>query len=89
MAGFGIFEGKKSANGSVGIAIDTEATCVVDGISGDASAYVAASIDGSNLTVDFAGGRDAPTGTHGGVVSVDCDGQDHSIPYLVVVDRKG
>ena len=87
-ASFGVFQGKKPANGSIAIDVDSAATCAVESIGGTAASFISASVDGSTLTVDFTGGRDAASGMHGGLVIVDCDGQDHAIPYGVVVDRK-
>ena len=87
-ASFGTFNGKKPANGSVEISIDSGVACEVDDITGDAAAFVSADVDGSELTVEFNGGRDAPTGMHGGMVKVDCDGKFHTIPWGVVVNRR-
>jgi minor extracellular serine protease Vpr len=84
-ASFGTFKGKAPANGSIDISIDTSATCTVASVTNDA--YVSASINGGTLTVDFDGGRTAPTDLHGGNVFVDCDGDSHTIPWGAVVDR--
>jgi len=84
-ASFGTFQGKAPANGSVDISIDSSASCSVASITNDT--YVSASIDGGTLTVDFNGGRVAPSDLHGGNVFVDCDGQSHTIPWGAVVDR--
>jgi minor extracellular serine protease Vpr len=82
-ASFGVFVGKAPANASVDIAM-SGAACSVSGASGP---FVAASIDGGVLTVEFNGGREAPSGNHGGYVTLDCGGQSHTIPWGVVVDR--
>jgi len=84
-ASFGIFVGKKPANGSVEISIDSSVDCEVSDGSGG---FVEAVVDGDTLTVDFNGGRDAPTDLHGGFIEVDCDGQSHTIPWGAVVDRR-
>jgi minor extracellular serine protease Vpr len=84
-ASFGTFVGKKRANGSVEISIDTSAICEVAGSTGN---HVEAEVDGDTLNVDFNGGRDAPTSLHGGFITVDCDGQSHTIPWGAVVDRR-
>jgi minor extracellular serine protease Vpr len=84
-ASFGTFKGKAPANGSIDISIETSATCYVDDVTNPT--YVSASINGGTLTVDFDGGRTAPTDLHGGNVFVDCDGQSHTIPWGAVVDR--
>jgi minor extracellular serine protease Vpr len=86
-ASFGTFNGKKPANGSVEISIETGATCEVDEVTGAAASFVDADVDGSELTVEFNGGRDAPTGMHGGMVKVDCGGEFHTIPWGAVVNR--
>ena len=82
-ASFGVFTGKAPANGSADIAI-SGADCSVSNTSGP---FVAASIDGNTLTVEFNGGREAPSGHHEGLVSLDCEGQSHTIPWGVVVNR--
>lgn len=84
-ASFGSFTGKAPANGSVDIAIDSAESCSVGGTTGS---YASASISGSVLTVDFGGGREAPTEMYGGLVTVDCGGQSHTIPWGAVVDRR-
>jgi minor extracellular serine protease Vpr len=84
-ASFGVFIGKAPANGSVDIAIDSGVSCSVDKSTGS---FVSASIDDSELTVEFNGGRDAPTAMHGGFIFVNCGGQSHTIPWGAVVDRK-
>jgi len=84
-ASFGTFKGKAPANGSIDISIDTSASCTVATITN--ATYVSASINGGTLTVDFDGGRTAPTDLHGGNVFVDCDGQSHTIPWGAVVNR--
>jgi len=84
-ASFGVFVGKKPANGSVEILIDSSKTCDVAGGSGG---FVEAEVDGDTLTVDFNGGRDAPTKLHGGFITVDCGTQSHTIPWGAVVDRR-
>lgn len=83
-ASFGRFTGRAPADGSVTIKIDSAATCSVDAVSGD---YVSASIAGSELTVEFAGGRSAAGALYGGFVSVDCGGQSHTIPWGAVINR--
>ena len=84
-ASFGTFTGKAPANGSIDISIDTGAACTVAEVTN--GEYVSASIGGDTLTVDFDGGRVAPTALHGGNVLVDCDGQSHTIPWGAVVNR--
>lgn len=83
-ASFGVFQGKKPANGTVEISLDTAASCAVESTSGP---FIEATLVGDTLSVSFSGGRDAPTGNHGGYVVVDCDGQDHTIAWGVVVNR--
>lgn len=83
-ASFGIYIGRAPANGSVDIEIDTVASCSVSSLTGS---FMDASISGNVLTVEFNGGRSAPTATHAGFVTVDCDGQSHTIPWGAVVDR--
>jgi minor extracellular serine protease Vpr len=87
-ASFGTFNGKKPANGSVEISIDSDVACGVNNVTGDAASFVDASVDGSELTVGFNGGRDAPSGMLGGMVKVDCDGDFHTIPWGAVVNRR-
>jgi len=84
-ASFGTFTGKAPANGSIDISIVTSATCAVDSVTNNT--FVSASINGGTLTVDFNGGRAAPSDLHGGNVFVDCDEQSHTIPWGAVVDR--
>ena len=84
-ASFGVFDGKAPANGSVEIAIESGVGCDVTGGTGG---FISADVDGDTLTVDFNGGRDAPTDMHGGLLTVDCGGQSHIIPWGAVVDRK-
>ena len=84
-ASFGTFTGKAPANGSIDISIDTSAICTVASVTNDT--FASASIDGGTLTVDFDGGRTAPSDLHGGNVFVDCDGNSHTIPWGAVVDR--
>jgi minor extracellular serine protease Vpr len=84
-ASFGSFTGKAPANGSVNIAIDSSESCSVGGTTGS---YASAMISGSTLTVDFSGGREAPTEMYGGLVTVDCGTQSHTIPWGAVVDRR-
>lgn len=83
-ASFGVFTGKAPANGSVEVAIDSGVICSLDSVTG---AFVDAFVSGNELTVNFTGGRAAPTAFHGGFVTVDCDGQTHTIPWGAVVDR--
>lgn len=83
-ASFGVFTGKAPANGSVEVAIDSDVICSLDSITG---AFVDAFVSGNELTVNFTGGRAAPTAFHGGFVTVDCDGQTHTIPWGAVIDR--
>lgn len=83
-ASFGSFTGKASTSGSIDIHIDTSATCNVSGTSGP---FISAVVSGDTLTVDFDGGRDAPSGFHGGYVFVDCDGQNHTIPWAIKINR--
>lgn len=85
-ASFGGFTGRAPANGSVDIAI-TGGACSLAGTTGD---LVSASISGSTLTVEFEGGRDAPSGMYDGYVSLDCDADpdpDYHIPWGAVIDR--
>jgi minor extracellular serine protease Vpr len=83
-ASFGRFTGRAPADGSITIKVDSAASCSVNSVSGD---YVSASIDGTELTVEFAGGRSAAGAFYGGFVSVDCGGQSHTIPWGAVVNR--
>ncbi len=83
-ASFGVFTGRAPANGSVDISVDSLATCTVESVTGP---FAEAALSGDTLTVEFNGGREAPGGNHGGYVTVDCDGQDHTIPWGVVVNR--
>jgi len=83
-ASFGVFTGKAPANGSIDIAIDTAVVCSIGSTSGT---FVGANLSGSVLTVNFNGGRTAPSASHGGYVVVDCDGQSHTIPWGAVVNR--
>ena len=39
------------------------------------------------ITVEFDGGRAAPTGFHGGWVNVTCGGESYHIPWGVVINR--
>lgn len=84
-ASFGTFTGKAPADGSVTISIDSAFYCSL----ADASdgLFANASINGVQLTVEFNGGRDAPSDLHGGFFSVDCGSQSHTIPWGAVVDR--
>lgn len=85
-ASFGGFTGRAPANGSVDIAI-TGGTCTMAGTSGD---FVSASISDSTLTVEFEGGRDAPSGLYDGYIFLDCDADpdpDYHIPWGAVIDR--
>lgn len=84
-ASFGGWTGNKPVEASVDIAIDTSAVCMVAGVSG--VSYASASIASDTLTVEFNGGRLAPSGLHQGVVSVDCDGQIHRITWGIAIDR--
>ena len=83
-ASFGRFTGKAPATGSITITVDSAATCSIDSVSGD---NVSASLDGTELSVDFDGGRTAPGGFYGGFISVDCGGQSHTIPWGAVLNR--
>ncbi len=83
-ASFGGFTGRAPANGSVEVAIDSGEVCTFGGVTGD---FVEADVVGATLTVEFTGGRAAPTGFYGGFVTVDCDDQSHTIPWGAVVDR--
>ena len=88
-ASFGVFQGKKPAFGSISITITTEVSCGVGAIGGPAAVYIDAAIVDGTLVVDFNGGRDVHSGRHSGLIIIDCGDQTHSIPYGVVVDRKG
>jgi subtilisin family serine protease len=83
-ASFGRFTGRAPAHGSITIAVDSAATCSVSVVTGD---FVSASIAGSELTVEFEGGRHAEGALYGGFVSVDCGAQSHTIPWGAVVNR--
>ena len=86
-ASFGHFVGKAPANGSIDIEI-TGGACTIDSVTGDS--FATASISGSALTVEFEGGRDAPSDLYDGYVFLDCHGDsdpDYHIPWGAVVDR--
>lgn len=85
-ASFGVFNGKKPVSGSV--LIDVYGDCDDPDWSSD-DGFFSATLEGGDLVVELAGGREIGTGNYGGIIEVTCGEQTHSIPYLAVVERKG
>jgi minor extracellular serine protease Vpr len=81
-ASFGIFRGRAFANADVEIAI-SGGSCDVS----DPGGFVDYVMDGATLTLQFGGGRSAPTGFYGGYVRLDCGGEIHTIPWGAVIER--
>lgn len=85
VASFGGWTGNRPVNTSVDISIDSSAACAVKEVTGPT--FADASVSGDILTVEFNGGRQAPSGLHQGVVSVECDGQTHRISWGIAINR--
>lgn len=87
VASFGGWTGNRPVNTAVDISIDSSATCTVIGVTGPSFTEAEVNSSGDTLTVEFNGGREAPSGLHQGVVSVDCDGQTHRITWGIAINR--